>query len=250
MKKLMIAAAATLCAAVGFSAVESANIVGYSAETVARSAYKAYTVRYLNPGDTSGKVAIQDLINQTNPGKGADATKATADKLYIWNGSSYDLYYLHTSGKWCAEGSTTPTEAAVDFGTAFFYKKGSLTQGTATVSGEVYDAADSYTVTLTRGSMKFLTFPWPVEQTLEQIGACITNPGKGADSTKPTADKIYKWNGSSYDIYYRHTSAGWCAEGSTTAVEEGSVRFGINEGFFVKKGSLTAGGITFANPLR
>ena len=250
MKKLMITAAAALCAtlAVNAEGVES-GIVGYSAEAVARGAYKAYTVRYLKPGDTSGKVAIQDLINQTNPGKGADATKLTADKLYIWNGSSYNLYYLHTSGKWCAEGSTTPTEDTVDFGTAFFYKKGSLTQGTATLSGEVYDGAESYTVSLPRGAMKFLTFPWPVEQTLEQIGACITNPGKGTDSTKLTADKIYKWNGSSYDIYYRHTTAGWCAEGTTTAVEEGSVRFGINEGFFVKKGSLTAGGITFANPL-
>lgn len=206
-----------------------------------------FTVRFADVTNGKDGIYIKDLVKSDKPGKGASAAVATSDKLYVWNGGSYDLYFLHTSGEWRKDGETSETQAKITFATAFFYKKGSLTKGNATFSGEVANDT-SISIPVNNNSMSFLTFPWPVERTLEEIVAGIDKQGKGASDLVATSDKIYKWNGGSYDIYYHHTNGSWCPAGSTTPITAGSVVFGPNEGFFLKKGSLTKGNIVFTRP--
>ena len=61
MKKLMIAASAALCATVGFSAVESQNIVGYASVTIPAQKLTMIGVQFADVDGTTA-INVQDLF--------------------------------------------------------------------------------------------------------------------------------------------------------------------------------------------
>ena len=83
MKKLMIATAA-LCAAVGASALESANIVGYTNPSLVKGTLQNSGVCFMNAG--GGDIDIQDI----KPFSGAVEANDGAFKLRWFNAGHYD----------------------------------------------------------------------------------------------------------------------------------------------------------------
>lgn len=88
MKKLMVVGAAALCAAVGFSDVTSANIVGYQNTTHTEGGFKYVTPTFLHV-DGSAVNDFQDIQLDASVGAGA-ANIQLLDRngiktaLYMW----------------------------------------------------------------------------------------------------------------------------------------------------------------------
>ena len=163
MKKLMIAASAALCAAVGFSAVESSNIVGYNTVTL-QPGYNMLSVSFKNVENNVEGIAVDDVF----PGGGvasslqAGAGAATADSIMVYTndgngGGDYTTYYLFKATKgtnpkdyWWVDSSGNLSGLKFKNGDSFwFYRRGS-TSVAATVSGEVELSATT-NVTLRTG---------------------------------------------------------------------------------------------------
>ena len=129
MKKLMIAAAATLCAAVGFSdGITSANTVGYATVTIPAQAMTMIGVQFADVDGTTA-ISIQDLFKDPlGQGLTGAAAAGNADQLMYWDpgeASSYITLFLYDStltstaaqarkNKWLT--STKPTDTS--WGTA------------------------------------------------------------------------------------------------------------------------------------
>ena len=131
MKKLMITAAAALCATVGFSSIESANIVGYQTiDAPAALRYKALTVDFDNVGEKT-EFPIASLLTVGAP-KGAASALASADQIWLWDSDLGDwvkYFYLKKGTQpavgWCKKGETTVTKDVVPAGEGFFFYRGS-----------------------------------------------------------------------------------------------------------------------------
>lgn len=140
MKKLMIAASAALCAAVGFSTgVESANIVGYNTITVRTGSTTAMGVQFENLGSTAG-IPVKSLVTVGNP-IGQTGATAGADQIWTYNGFTWTKYYFYKRGtttKWCVAGSTTEIgdDVTVAMGSAFFFVRSNTAAGATTIAFE------------------------------------------------------------------------------------------------------------------
>ena len=107
MKKLMIAASAALCAAVGF-AVESSNIVGYQTKGLASANYTMINVPFVNVADSTAGLQLNSDIEIANVTADADDS-ANADQIWVWipseNAYSQFFRYAGDGGEyapgWC-----------------------------------------------------------------------------------------------------------------------------------------------------
>ena len=139
MKKLMIAASAALCATVGFSAVESQNIVGYNTITVRTGSTTAMGVQFENIGESAG-IPIKRLVTVGNP-LGATSAIGTADQIWTYDGHTWTKYYYYKRGstvKWCLAGGTTEIgdDITVPAGSAFFFVRSTAASGATTIAFE------------------------------------------------------------------------------------------------------------------
>ena len=97
MKKLMIATAA-LCAAVGASALESANTVGFDTKACTAAKFYIFGIQF---EATDGTMDINKLasgftgVSQDELG---DSFTAAAPQIQVPNGIGYDVYYYLTDG--------------------------------------------------------------------------------------------------------------------------------------------------------
>ena len=147
MKKLMIAASAAFCAAVGFADITSANIVGYNTVTL-KPGWNMLAVNFKNVANDDG-IDINDLFpggGKTDTKFTAGASQTAADYIQVWDatGGKYTTYLLFKPSK----GSSTAAYYWTDLtlkvaekkfknGDAFwFYKRGDQ-DVTASISGEV-----------------------------------------------------------------------------------------------------------------
>lgn len=92
MKKLMITAAAALCASVGFS-IESANIVGYATDTIAQNKFVIKAIQFEDV--KSGKVDVNSVFTGFT---GVDFDEdsvfmTTAPRILVQSAGGYDTYY-------------------------------------------------------------------------------------------------------------------------------------------------------------
>ena len=146
MKKLMIAAAAALCATVGYSDIESANIVGYTAKDAAQGKFLILGAGF---EQIAGGTAINGLISGVE-GVNYDeenAFMATAAQIQIPIANGYDTYYYLNDGwfddngadgykaGWC-DGFGVLVDAEITPGVAFWFKS-VPGDAVATVSGQV-----------------------------------------------------------------------------------------------------------------
>ena len=212
MKKLMIAAVASM-AAVGAFAVESANIVGYTTLEI----NKEYTLLAVNfEGTGSATMDIQDIFKKCDGMTAANASTG-ADQIQIMHEAdgNYDYYYLSngkngkastpdTANKWvCANDGadkTVPAVRAIKSGEAFWYvsPNGATTPYTITVAGGVVSAPN---VTKEFGAQYSLVgnpYPCdlPLNDKVQVVNATYGNASSNADQIQ-----IMKSDGS-YDYYY------------------------------------------------
>ena len=255
MKKLMIAAAATLCAAVGFSAVESSNTVGYNTHTkVDGVKYETYGCPFITPGAAGTTFKLYDMkivgtmtastkkqnyiqMFQTNTLKFDNA------KAYFWD---YNLTSAVTGEKgcWCYKfsdtttGQTANTEVPHDVtfpaGTAFLFQcptdsKGIGLQFAGQVMQPVPDENGYITISKMVGGseIKYMFFsnPFAVGITLADImisGTMTASTKKqnyiqSFQSTTPKFDnaKAYFWDYSATSAVTGKTGC-WCYKFSDT----------------------------------
>ena len=220
MKKLMIAAAASI-AAVGAFAVESANVVGYNTITLPQGQeYGMYALPFDGMNEAA-TISIQELFKDPLTTFKGGSNAANADQIMFWyNGSYKNLYLFSTTatsstalarkGKWINPSSVPdsswgtvgqPSTLAIPGGTSFWIKRyiaaankdggelqnAALPELTVTVSGQVIAKASSkagYTIAAA-------TVDAP-SYTLVAAGFSapfIPNPDK-VDSSKPAIDWI------------------------------------------------------------
>lgn len=216
MKKLMIAAAASI-AAVGAFAVESANIVGYNTVAI-NPGYNMFAVNFKQMGEGQS-IKIDELF----PGGGKSdtvftygATAANADKVLVWDNTSgeYTTYFLYKIKKgssekdyyWVDSSMNLATDAAFKNGDAFwFYKRGSSAVS-ANVSGEV-ELSDVKEVDINGGyNMIGSFFPggWTINDDTFYTAAYWQASGATYGATAAAADKLMVWDNSinEYNTYF------------------------------------------------
>lgn len=248
MKKIILPAV-LLATGTVMASITSSSIVGYVTGTVTKNKYTVIPVQFNTVGGTASTVYIKDLVSESNAAGGGSYTAGTADKILKWDPSSgYTTYFRYngvTPNIWCKQGETTETTDTVSVGESVFYKKGTLKNGSYTQAGEIFNG-ESAVFTLPKNKYALIAYPWPVDIAVKDVGALITNPGAGGSATAGLADKIMLWNETTgYVTYFRKTGDVWCKEGET---EETTDVIPAGAGFFVKKGTLKDGTITFTKP--
>ena len=215
MKKLMIAAVASI-AAVGAFAVESANIVGYNTVDI-NPGYNMFAVNFKQMGEGQS-IKIDDLF----PGGGKSdtvftygASAAAADKIMVWDNTAgeYSTYFLYKIKKgssekdyyWVDASLSLATDVAFKNGDAFwFYKRGSAV--TANVSGEV-ELSDVKEIDINDGyNMIGSFFPggWTINDDTFYTAAYWQNSGATYGASAAAADKLMVWDNSinEYSTYF------------------------------------------------
>jgi len=223
-KALLTAALAGIIASAAFAdsnVVSSANVVGYvQIEAAAPGAFKLLSVSQFSDGTTNNAISIQDVIKNLadmNPdvaGSGLDGV-IDGDKLYVYNGLTYDEYALFqpTSGSpyWTTLGDTawyvpgmdaTASADTVARGISCWIATAATGISTNLVcSGDVY-LDDTFDVSIKEG-YTLVSYPFSSDITLDLL--TLTNgiadvAGSGLDGVID-ADKLYVYNGSTYDEY-------------------------------------------------
>ncbi len=173
MKKIIATAAMAACAAVVTAqTVTSANIVGYNKETATSAGFAISGAQFETGATNTPSSVYGDQL-------------PSGSKIYKFNGTSYDTseygsVFVPISGlvtKW-------NVELDLSGGVGYWVEYPEAAE--AIVSGEV-PSADSITNSIEAG-FNLVSYPYPVERVITNLGFA---PAEG--------DKIYVFNGSSYD---------------------------------------------------
>lgn len=218
MKKLMIAAAAALCATVGFSdGIESSNIVGYQTTGFDKSGWMMNVgVAFSNVGAADGAYTLDDTFFGGAAAEGDQIIILDAD---AWNLTQYDK--LGAGDGWLispADGSTPEQIVSVKAGKGdmLYYIPTMATD--VNVAGEVADTTAAQTVTFDLdnpdGQYMFpLVNPYPIATTWADLNT-FTKEG----------DQLFALDGDAWNLiqYDRLGDGdGWLlspADGSTPEV--------------------------------
>lgn len=214
MKKLMIAASAALCAAVGFGEIQSDNTVGYTSKAVEAGKFYLIGTQFDKTGTTSaGSVDMNDLLSLSStitPGL-YDDDFATAPKVSVLNAAGgYTTYYYISDGTddadvelgydcWCdVDGYELDEAAKFSLGKGFWFN--SPVNGTITTAGQISDMT-SVTLSFDADKNAILCNPYPVAVALQSLTTDAT-PGL-YDDDFVTAPKISILNAAGgYTSYY------------------------------------------------
>ena len=239
MKKLMIAAAASIAAVSAFAAVESPNIVGYTSQDVAAGKFAMVGVQFEGVNAqpmTIGELVKGDFLAVPN---NDDAFLSTANQIQHWTGSAYNKYY-YLEDAWYDDGTE---EGAYKLGWADGY--GELTADTLApgdaawfkattgactilVAGQVYSGETEVTCTSGKFTMVANATPVPIclndstKVEFENLVPVANND----DQFLTTATQVQEWTGSAYNKYY-YISDAWYDDGS----EEGAYKEGWADGY-------------------
>ena len=131
MKKLMITATAALCATVGFSAITSANVVGYATDTLAQN---KFTIKAIQFEDVASDKVDANTVLSGFTGVNFDealAFQLTAPQIQVQSTAGYNTYYYlndayieatdSTKQGW-ADGAGNYVEPTVAVGAGFWVK--------------------------------------------------------------------------------------------------------------------------------
>jgi len=232
MKKLALCAAAAVACG-SLLAVESANIVGYNSDTLAKGKYNLISLPFsaVDGGNSTLKAAM------SGSWFGGD-TAEEGDVLRVWNAAteSYTIYYYYTDSSheydgWYDEsGSFYFDECVENAGglepgwTAWYLSRGT-SNPTVTMSGAVA-SEDDISFTIYGGSYTMVANPFPVAfqpNTKTQVNWGNIHPG----DTSEDGDVIRIWNAAneSYAIYYywadsTHEYDGWYDESGSFYFED------------------------------
>ena len=225
----MIATAA-LCAAVGASALESANTVGYvNVQTVEAAKNYIIGTQFESIGDTANQVFLDDLLTLSStltPGTWTDGdlTLGNAPKVMIFNGVGYDYYYYIDNATYdeyykgefvdyaeypnnpcwaTAEGiALKPYDVKMSLANGFWFRS-PTTAGSLTINGQV-TVAESVSVDIANAKNALVSSPFPITLKFSKITVTGQTVGTWTDGdlTLGGAPKLMIFNGVGYDYYY------------------------------------------------
>jgi len=223
MKKTLLIAAAALAASVISSEAQvySQNIVGY-VNTVFPSGFTP---------------AVNPLINGTNLSSTLLPNIPDLSFLYVWNGSSYDVYETYQGDYYDETGSSIVQAPNLNLGNGFFINASdSFTNtfvGVVAVTNGAVGTVSTNTVNLVAG-FNFLNSPLP-------IGGGITSALK---LSPPDLSFIYVWNGTTWDVSETYQGDFYDETGSTTVPEP---QIKVGSAFFINASAPFQWSITYTN---
>lgn len=267
MKKHLIACAAALSACVCLAdgetepvtSLDSANSFGWTCDTISAGQFKGYAVQFDNTDTTvTDGIAIKDLVTVT-PASGTMKLSASADQIWVWGTTGWTKYFYRDARDgdtgWCKENTSDLTTDKLAKGQTFFFYRGGRATAKIATSGAVIKSETAVEVSVAQGNMAFIAYPWPVTVSLNGEGEGASSFIKyktgstalTANSLIATADQIWVWNvtGGNWDMYYQHTSAGWCKSGETVATTD---KISYSTGFFFRRGTGSDATLQFDPP--
>jgi len=209
MKKLMFTAAVALCAAVGYSEIESANTVGYTASS--NPAIKSYVMvanSFQDVGETS--LDINKIATTATPAT-YKTRVASAPLLKIWNpvSGTYTTYYYiddcedpeddeNEITAWATGTGEYPEAISLPLGAAMWYICQTEADKSVTFSGEI-SSDDDVTLSATTAGYTMFANPFPVATDINSI---IWKASDGTTALEPAtyktrttaAPQIKVWN--------------------------------------------------------
>jgi len=246
MKKLMFIATAALCGAVlADEGIVSANIVGYTGKDVDQAKFDLIAAQFDKVG---GGRMLDDLMTGVNGVDYFEGYDKVAPMAQIWNGSSYDIYYL-CNDAWYDDGTEEGAtklgwadsdgflaDVELDEG-AGFWLKNPTEASKPNVAGEVVTDGSADIACAQGFQLVANVFPMPIEVNGEGMSSADI---VGVDYSKGYAEmapQLQVWNGSSYDVYYYCNDA-WYDDGT----EEGDVKPGWadTDGFLIEGVTIPA----------
>lgn len=133
----------------------------------------------------------------------------TADKIYIWNGSAYDIFFQKSDGVFYDVLTSSPATVQISSGAAMFLQSPDSATATNTVSffGNVLvtpSEQQSYAM-----GLRAFANPYPTD--LDLNDPSFDWSAATADNRSRNADKIYIWNKTTgtYEIHHLDASRTW-----------------------------------------
>jgi len=215
MKKIIMTAALTACAAVVTAqTVTSANIVGYSKNVQPAGGFIVAAPAQF--AGTAGGVTLDETFSGVVGG----------EKVYVYNGAAYDIYTYYAGYGWF-DAATAPAGNVFVAEGISVWLTGAATAETI-MSGEV-PSADSVTNSVAVG-FNLVANPYPVALELDDLD--LTDFVGG--------EKVYVFNGAAYDIYTFYAGYGWFDAATSPA---GTVQIPVGQGFWLSM--VNAGDLVF-----
>jgi hypothetical protein len=209
MKFKSLTAIAIVCVGIGaYAQIAKDNIVGY--EKVEIPGAGGVNLVGFNFGGAAlpslEDVFGDDQLTQTT------GNPLNADRLYIWNGSSYDSYFQKTDGFFYDVMGETQKTAQVTAGTAIFIKSpGTAPSKFILLSGAVLTSAaegGSY------DGLRAFANPYATDLDLNNADLDWSAATSTSSEYLPAlADNIFIWNPatSEYDLHYLQSDGKWYA---------------------------------------
>lgn len=168
----------------------------------------AMTAQSWNNGSTS----IQDVISNLQDLTGTTDT-STADKIHIFNGLIYDAYGLfnhngtnvwvaQNDGAWTHGGDPVYASVMLTPGTGFWLELQNAAD--VVLRGTVCDDADVVLQTEESGTYTMMGYPFSADVALNELS--VSNATASTSFT--AADKLYLWNGQTYEKYALYDNDG------------------------------------------
>jgi uncharacterized protein (TIGR02597 family) len=216
-----------------------------------------YTLTTGAPSNTQAQVNVGDSVEilpantlgtlfGTSTVPFLTGTPDVADNIFLFNGTSYDLYY-HNGTNWRKNGNLSNQNNAVvlpDRGLFILRRGGALN---LTFLGTVPSTTERTDFPGAGSTFKGTRFP--VDMTLAGTNQLNlqTLPG-WLKSTDPTAaDSVYIWNGASWDQYY-HNGTNWRKSGNLANQDTKVIPLGAAM-FVIRQSGATGNTSTLVQPL-
>ncbi len=214
MKKLVMTAAVLGFAASVVSAqVYSENIVGYAKNTLPSAGFSLVAPAQF--GGAAGEVTLDNAFSGV----------AGGDKVYVYNGTTYDIYSYFEGYGWFDSLFNPAGSVALSAGDAVWYQ--GAASAVVMMAGEV-PSSTSIQVAVSTG-FNLVSNPYPVAMALDDIDV----------SGFAGNEKVYVYNGTTYDIYTYFAGYGWFDSLFNPA---GGVEVPVGQGFWLE---ASAGQIVF-----
>ena len=255
MKKLMITAAAALCAtlAVNAEGVESGIVGSQTIDAPAAGQSVALAIQF-SPVDGASTVSITNLLTVATP-KASPTFGVTGDQLWKYDPSTgWVKYWWRTASKnWVKNGTTAITEDTVAPGDTVLFRRGNGASATTiSLSGAIrpFEATPVYS-DITAGTSRFIGYPWPVAFDAITLPLYQTVGPKGSPTFGVTGDQIWTYDSVTgwKKYWYRTASKTYRLNGSSS--DATSIPIAVGEGFFFRRGNGGAAEtITFTYPAK
>ena len=201
MKKLMFAAVAAAGLGLFADGIESANVVGYTSDTITAKKFNMVCVPF--EGTDGDGFKLNQCLAGVNLIGSDDAS--TSDLIQIWDatlGGYENWFYYDVGDEWTGWWDELTALSLFEdvypnglpAGSAFWYKSNAAAtqNGTATLSGQVLDTATA-TFEVLRGKFNMVADAYPVALKLNDSNQVAWTGATGSDDAS-TSDLIQIWD--------------------------------------------------------